>query len=273
MNCPPHSRFASQATEIRRARISSFRPRLAWLARGCGALSVILLLSGLGNVAQAEDDPRFFVGGFYRHGFLPRFVPELVEDFDELPSIHMPSVGVEFTYHRKYFDIVTSVYWQKVVVGGAYRLEEQPFYETEILDSNLNQVMLGATFLGNIPFGKIVSLQYGVGIGVGMNLGDVRRTEAYPDGSGGWQSCSGPNDPSPAPFCDSVSGDEAVTSGQYDSEVETWSDGGPIPNVYLRFAPTIGVRIAPVPVFAIRLETGYDAFTGPFGGISLGYGF
>ena len=55
---------------------------------------------------------------------------------------------------------------------------------------------------------------------------------------------------------------------------QKWFNGGSVPNLYFRFAvPNIALRIKPISQLLIRIDGGFDLFSGFFTGGSISYGF
>ncbi|MGB0680613.1 MAG: hypothetical protein ACPGUV_13230 [Polyangiales bacterium] len=228
--------------------------------------------TGSRAVEAPEAKPRrYFLGLSYRHIFLPQFMLNTV--LDEAPTGSNPALAGEFTLHKERFDLVTSLYWQRFHASGPYRLKGNLLSETEIAQSDLSLIAVGIAFLGAIPLPADLAFQYGLGLGFGVTLGDIRRTEAYQDADGRWRACQGPNDPAPDPFCDTTQVEDGLFGGHYDVRVRRWSEGGALPTVWFRTAPQIGLRYQPTPKVLTRLEGGFDIFSGFFFGLAAAYGF
>jgi hypothetical protein len=162
--------------------------------------------------------------------------------------------------------------------------------------------MASVTFLWGTAFNDIVSLQYGMGLGVGVTLGDLNRTEAYPR-DGGWAKCERAGDPDdPGSFCGPVnvsrpnfhptctrpngdpipncterpgnvaSNKDGKKGEHYDINARRWTDGGSVPNFWFRAAPQLALRIKPIRQLMIRIDGGYDLFSGFFLGGTIAYG-
>jgi hypothetical protein len=216
---------------------------------------------------------------------------------DEAPSANNPSTGLEFTYRKDGFEIITSIYWQRFGANGPFRASGDPEVDTEIIDSSLSAVMASATFLWSTAFTDWFSLQYGLGVGLGALLGDVNRTEAYPQGNG-YGACNSAGDPD-GTFCGGVNtaepyfapscpaGDPNCTARpgkpasnrdgadgeHYDVNARKWTDGGSVPNLWFRFTlPHLALRFKPIRQMVIRIDGGWDIFSGFFLGGALAFG-
>lgn len=228
------------------------------------------------------EDPEqgyFFLGAFYRHLFVPSFLQNLF--LEESPSVSNPSGGIELTYRKDNFDIVGSLWWASYAAHGPYRASGDPETDVEIIKSELSAIFLSGTFLWSTPFSDVVALEYGLGIGVGLVLGDLERTEAYPDdGPGnfdGFSACQGPGNPDATItgdplYCDATSVRDGERGGHYRVIARKWTDGGDVPNVVPWLAiPHIALRIKPIHQLMFRIEGGFGL--GFFLGGSASYGF
>jgi hypothetical protein len=234
------------------------------------------------------EDPHegyYFVGAFFRHIFVPDFILKLFTD--EAPGSNNTGAGIQLTYRKDNFDIVGSLWFAEWSINGPFRGSGDPDTDTEWIDSNLWTVMINATFLWSTPFNDIFALEYGVGLGVGLVIGDLHRTEAYPSAGpddpnvprrGGYSPCSGPGDPAGGFYCEPGSGTRANPAescgdgtGHYCKE-QQWSGGGDVPNVVPWLAiPHLALRIKPIKQLMMRVEGGFGL--GFFVGASAEYGF
>ncbi len=218
------------------------------------------------------EDPSqtyMFLGAFYRHNWTPGFMLGLF--LDEHTATNNPAFGLEFTYRKDNFEIITSVYYQRYEVHGPFRGSGDADTETEIIDSDLFGIMASVDLMWGTQFNDYIGIQYGLGLGIGALLGDLRRTEAYPDGNGGWAACDGLGQPN-ATYCDDVDGDGDITGASGISQ--KWFNGGSVPNLYFRFAvPHLAIRIKPIHQLVFRIDGGFDLFSGFFTGAGVSYGF
>lgn len=211
---------------------------------------------------EAADETYYFLGAFYRHTWTPSFMLNLFTD--ENTSTHNPAFGLQFTIRRDGFDIVLSGYYQSYAVEGPFRGKDEPDGETEWIDSSLFAIGFNVDLLWGHMFNDYIGIQYGVGVGIGYVGGELRRNEARPDGNGGYVECAGTMDPSdPGGYCDEA---ELVNP--------KWFSGGSTPNLYFRLSlPHLAIRIKPIRQILIRLEGGFDVFSGFYTGATLAYGF
>ena len=215
---------------------------------------------------EEEHTPYYFLGAFYRHNWTPNFMQSLF--LDESTAANNPALGLEFTYRKDSFEIITSIWYQRYATEGPYRGKGDTITETEFIDANLSTVFVGAAFLWSTMFTDWIGLEYGLDIGVGGVVGgELKRDEAFQSsGAGsvdGWAACPGP-----------VAGDGGYCEpgGNYGIE-ESWFKGGSRPALWARLAPHLAVRIKPIHQVVFRIDTGFDVFSGFFLGAAAAFGF
>ncbi len=237
-----------------------------------------------------EDPTRqyYFLGFFYNHHFTSEFIIDLFTD--EATGANNPALGLEFTYRKDGFDIITRAWYQAFSVEGAFRGPGDTEFETEIIDSNLKAIMASATFLWGTDFNDIVSLQYGIGLGFGVVFGDMFRDEAFPNDNStddlrardqfqGFSRCDGVGTPGASvtgsdQWCDLTAVGDGMMGGHFGVKARRWTDGGSVPVVWFRASiPHLALRIKPIKQLVIRLEGGFDIFSGFFTGGSISFGF
>lgn len=242
------------------------------------------------NTDPYEDPTRqyYFLGFFYNHHFTSQFIIDLFTD--EATGARNPALGLEFTYRKDGFDIITRAWYQSFFVEGAFRGPGDTEFETEIIDSNLKAIMASATFLWGTDFNDVVSLQYGLGLGFGVVFGDMYRDEAFPnDGTDprtqsydryqGYSRCDTVGTPGASvtgsdQYCDLNAVGAGMDGGHFGVKARRWTDGGSVPVVWFRASiPHLALRIKPIKQLVIRLEGGFDIFSGFWTGGSISFGF
>jgi hypothetical protein len=220
---------------------------------------------------EDPDESYFFLGAMGGVIVLPSFLMNLF--LDESPTIVNGAVGAEFTYRSDGFSIVVDLFYAGYHGTGGFRLPGEPKTDTEYVESSLSALMGTVSFLWSTQFSKYVALEYGVGIGAGVLLGDIRRSEAYPDGDD-WKKCSGPDSGQggDAGYCDGPPVADDERGAHYNVVAAKWSDGGDVPNIWPWLAiPTIGLRIKPIRQLQMRVNA--SAGIGFYLGASAAYGF
>lgn len=246
---------------------------------------------------EEEGKSYFFLGAFYRHQFVPSGLLELF--LDAAPSENMPQFGGEFIRRRDGMDVIASVYYADYRFSGPFLAKDDPPQDVEWIDSDMWAVMGSVTLLWGSHFSDWFAIQYGLGVGVGWLFGDMVRTEAYPSNSGhsrcvaptgpglpGSAQSSDPNDPAafsgglgetveqycapPSSFPTDADGDDGE---HYGVTARTWFDSGSRPNLWFRFAPQLSLRFKPMHQLVIRVDGGFDLFSGIFVGAAAAFGF
>jgi len=235
---------------------------------------------GTGAQGRSSTDPfedphqeYYFVGAFYRHIIIPEFLLGLF--LDEASGSDFPSFGAEFTYRKDGFDIVGSLFLARPEGQGPMRASGDPIEDTEWVETDLWAVFVSGTFLWSTSFTDWFAIEYGVGVGLGVVIGDVYRWEAYPDAEGNYQKCNREGDPN-ARFCESPGTYEPNQcgdgTGHYGCHEGQWSSGGDVPNVVPWLAlPHLALRFKPIKQLMMRVEGGFGL--GFFMGASAAYGF
>lgn len=237
---------------------------------------------------EEKGESYFFLGGFYRHTFQPDWM--LNWFFQESTATDNGGGGLEFTWRKNSFSVITQVWYQRAATDGPYRANGDPIDEIEFIDADLHAVFASATFLWATDFNDIVALEYGVGVGIGGVFGDLRRTEGYPVNGLGDEDPSRPgqfafngNFGGPYAPCDGVDSPLISDDNQQfcdDTSVEDNDRGGhfgvlsdDVPPVWPWVSlPHLGLRIKPIHQLVIRIEGGFSTL-GPFLGGSVAYGF
>jgi hypothetical protein len=196
--------------------------------------------------AQLEEDPNkaYFLIGL-RSYF--QFIPSgLIEAFGlaQAPEVTQWALGLEFTYRKNAFDIVTSVWWADYGAEGYVWEEGDPETEIEWMKSTLGVIWFTVDFMAGTDFYPWFGLQYGGGIGFGVTTGDIERREAYRDAGGDLHPCNGPEDPDTT-FCES-----AAAGGHYEL-VPRAADG--VWPVYPVISGKLSLRWKPLPNLVINV--------------------
>jgi hypothetical protein len=218
------------------------------------------------------QEGRWYVGGFYRHTWTPAFL--LKPFLQEVTSTSNHGAGFEAMYSRRHLDISIHGFWQGYRTYGTFLADGDPTTDTEMIDSSLSQAGAGVNFLWTAELTEKFAFQYGLDLGLGYVLGQLRRTEAYPttdrnvDGyRAGWAPCQGPGDPAGFDaYCEGPSVPDGEEGGHYNVVTRRWTSGGSVPNVWFRFGPHLALRYNPFPAVRIRVDGGFDLFSGFFAG-------
>jgi hypothetical protein len=141
----------------------------------------------------------------------------------------------------------------------------------EIVESHIKVLYLTADFLWSHDLAPEFAINYGLGAGLGIVWGDLKRTQAYP-GNGadtstgaGFLPCNGPGNPGVGGYCGN-------DNNHYAGYTEpSWSGGGSKPIVFPWLALQTGFRYKPHKNFIARFDAGFG-LSGFFLGLGADYG-
>ncbi|MGC4066315.1 MAG: hypothetical protein QM784_17115 [Polyangiaceae bacterium] len=205
----------------------------------------------------------YFVGMRYRGALIPKFMMNLFGDGGT--SVYSDGLGPEFTIRRDNFEYVLSAWWADYGMEPTpFKAKSDPENAWEIVQSKINALYLTSDFNWTSQINPVFGLNLGVGAGFGFVWGDLIRTQAYRDPSGGLSPCLAQGNPD-GNYC-------GTDNNHYNNYKEpSWSGGGSKPIVFPWFALQTGLRIKPHRNFMARIDAGW-AITGPFFGIAGNYG-
>jgi outer membrane protein OmpA-like peptidoglycan-associated protein len=220
---------------------------------------------------DAADDAQWFVGGYYRHTWVPGAF--LAPFFGRVPIIRNHGFGITAAHHSR-----TGVTAEFGIGYMPYHFEG-PFTErdaliegTEYVNSTLALVHLTGSLLWPIELHRMLSLEIGLGIDVGAVIGNMRRSEAYRDANGAFHACekaltpatTGPDSDDRGvaiPYCDQATDDRGKPIASNPADLAGAQYGvreSRIPPVMLvPMLPHLAIRFAPHERIAIKLEAAF----------------
>lgn len=204
----------------------------------------------------------YFVGMRYRGALIPKFMMNVFGSGGA--SVYSNGIGPEFTVRRDNFEYVLSAWWAGYSMKPTpFKAKADPDVAWEIVESKINTLYLTSDFNWTSQINPVFGLNFGVGAGFGFVWGDLIRTQAYPNGAGGYAPCISAGNPN-ASYC-------GTDNNHYNYAEPSWANGGSKPLVFPWFALQTGIRLKPHRNFMARIDAGW-AITGPFFGISGNYG-
>lgn len=213
------------------------------------------------------------LGVFARGIIAPKFIQNIFADGGF--TAHNAGVGAFYNYRRDGLNIIAEVWWAGFHGTGAFKGVNEPDHAMEILESELEVVFGNIVLMWSIPIASWLAIEVGFGIGFGGVMGSLYRTEAYPDGDGGWEKCAGPFDPRANPaYCppsESQGGEGQYQRAEGTPEPFNFTGGVP-PAWFWLDLPRVAVRIKPLRQLQIRVEGGFTGYAFHAGG-SLAFGF
>lgn len=222
-----------------------------------------------GSPVELSGQTYLGVGLRYRAIIVPKFMMNLFGDGGRTVVAH--GIGPEFTVRKNAFEYEFSAMFT------SYAMKPTPFKSSsdgrdawEIVESKIKVLYVTADFLWSQDFTPEFAFNYGLGAGIGLVWGDLKRTQAYPgpgandDTGAGYLPCSTKFTPSDT-FC----GDD---NGHYNGYTEpSWANGGSKPVVFPWLALQTGIRYKPHRNFIARFDAGFGT-SGFFLGLGADYG-
>jgi hypothetical protein len=219
-----------------------------------------------GDDAAPSATRSWYFGPIVRYTILPAFMLKL--GLAEAPTVANATIGVVANHRNPdgaSFEL--GLAYTGLGFDGPMRANGDPPEDTEWVESDLWMLHATASIYWTAGIIDKLSFEYGIGIDFGLLLGELKRTEAYPSGSG-YARCPGviqvPNINSD--YC-------AAPSVPYDEEGEHYGvvqeDLTPIGGNLM--IPHLALRYEPIPELAVKLEgaLGFPMF---WIGLSAAYG-
>jgi hypothetical protein len=207
----------------------------------------------------------YFVGARYRGIVVPQFMMNLFGDGGT--TVYVNSFGPEFAVRKDNMEYNFSAWWAGYYMDPTpFKASTDPATAYEVVESKMNVLYLTTDFMWTQQFNPVVGMNFGMGAGFGFVWGDLLRTQAYPNGRGGYAACSGPGSPD-SEYCGPL-----TDNNHYAGYTEnSWADGGSKPIIFPWLALQTGLRIKPHRNFVMRLDGGFGV-TGFFFGAGADYG-
>jgi hypothetical protein len=210
------------------------------------------------KAAAKSGERSWYFGAFGRFVWVPSFMLELF--LEQAPNLGNGSVGI-IADHRSDNGPTLEIGLGYTGYGfdGPMQAKGDPDTDTEWVESDLALIHLTGSVLWHSDLSEKFSFEYGVGLDLGILVGDLVRTEAY-NTNGEYAKCPGPvfpNDPRFA-YCEPPTNLVAGTDA-YDQK-------GAHYNVVEKRVPPIGggfmlphlaLRYQPIPELAVKLEGAY----------------
>jgi hypothetical protein len=214
-----------------------------------------------GQNKPGADARNWSFGPYFRFVVVPSFMLKLF--LDEAPSPSNVAFGASAAYRTAeggpIFDM--GLGYTSYGFTGPFRAKGGIGNDTEIVESNLGLVHLTGSILWESKIVEKLAFQYGVGLDLGIVTGSMKRTEAFPSGSG-WAKCLGPgNPPLAAAYCQPPLTASGILAGSDPYNVKGEQYGVTQKNIPPVMAfpmlPRLGLQYAPIPDFWVRLDAAY----------------
>jgi outer membrane protein OmpA-like peptidoglycan-associated protein len=235
------------------------------------ALLPDLALAQSGRDADTADDAQWFLGGYYRHTWVPgAFVSPF---FERVPTIRNHGFGITASHHsRTGVTAEFGIGYMPYHFSGAVTERGAEIEGTEYATSKLALVHLTGSLLWPIELHRMLSLEIGLGIDLGAVIGSLRRSEAYRDANGDFHACDKALKPATTgpdldamgaamPYCDPAIDDRGNVVASNPANVKGAQYGireSRIPPVMMvPMLPHLAIRFAPHERIAIKLEAAF----------------
>ena len=214
--------------------------------------------------------PTWWFGAYLQGAFVPSFMLKLF--LDDAPTVSNVGFGVTATHRNKDgMSFVIGLGYAPYSFAGPFRIAGDPQTDTEWLDSSLGLLHLRGQMLWSTDIvDDMLSFEYGVGLDVGIVLGELSRSEAYRDASGGFQPCAAAGVPDAA-YCDRPQGLGATDAyDAYGAHYNVVEKRVP-PVMLIPMLPALALRYTPIPELAIKLDGAFGLMQFAIG-LSAAYG-
>jgi hypothetical protein len=227
--------------------------------------------------ATPEPAPSWWFGAYLEGAWVPSFMLKLF--LSDTPTVGNVSYGVTATHRSKDgMSILIGLGYTGYSFDGPFRIKGDPDQDTEYVQSTLGLLHLRGELLWSTPIVQDkLSFDYGVGLDVGVVLGQMLRTEAYREnGNGPFRPCTGPlNPPTPAglagPYCE-LPASGGLTDGynQHGAQYHVVEKRVP-PVALVPMLPVLALRYTPLRELAFKLHAAFGLLQFAVG-VSAEYG-
>ena len=222
-----------------------------------------------GSPVELSGQTYLGVGLRYRAIIVPKFMMNLFGDGGR--TVVANGIGPEFTVRKNAFEYEFSALFTSYAMSPtAFKASSDGADAWEIVESKIKILYLTADFMWSQDFTPEFAFNYGLGAGMGLVWGDLRRTQAYPGSNAnlstgaGFQPCISPGVPD-GNYC----GNDNAHYGGYTEP--SWANGGSKPIVFPWLALQTGLRWKPHRNFIARFDAGFGT-SGFFLGLGADYG-
>jgi hypothetical protein len=218
---------------------------------------------------KGDGERSWYFGPFARYVLVPSFMLKVF--LAQAPTVGNGAVGIIADY-RTHDGPTLEIGLGYTGYGfdGPMQADKDPETDTEWIESDLALIHLTGSVLWDTDISEKFAFEYGVGLDLGILIGDLVRTEAYKSGDGFAKCPSALPPPDPrAAYCEfpnSGASDAYDATGAHYNVVEER-----IPPIGGGFMlPHLALRYQPIPELALKLEAAYGIVQFWFG-LSVAY--
>jgi hypothetical protein len=229
------------------------------------------------DVGERPGERQLYVGLRYHGTVIPRFMMNIFVDGGA--TAYSNTVGIELDVRHDHYSVIPSLSYTEYGLGETLFLQKNhdPSSAANWSDvsSGLKAIYASVDFLWSTRIHRNIDLEYGLGVGLAILLGDLTNNWVYSDPNGALQSagarfsaCRSEADGFGCSRIDHGNSDVAKVGGYIEP---SWFSGGVRPSFYLRVAPLIGLRFKPLRDVEARFQLGFSLTEGFFFGLSGNY--
>jgi hypothetical protein len=222
--------------------------------------------------------PTWWFGAYLEGVWVPSFMLKLF--LSAAPTVGNVGFGITATHRNpEGMSVTLGLGYSGYGFDGPFRIKGDPEDDTEYVSSTLGFLHLRGQLMWSAPIVKdTLTFEYGVGLDLGVVLGQMTRTEAYPNPSGGYQPCASalhpalPIGPSGKPYCELPATLGAATDGynQHGAQYHVVEKRVP-PVALIPMLPALALRYAATRELAIKLDAAFGLMQFVVG-VSAAYG-
>jgi hypothetical protein len=227
------------------------------------------------DIWDTKEDPKKsyrYIGAGYRHAVVPKFILNIFADGGT--TVNVPMGRLEFGSRRDRLEYIVSLSYADYSKGDMlFKGKNELDTAYERVSSDLAIIFAKFEILYEIPLDdkSRFALLLGGGVGIGGVIGDLYRTQVYPDTGADpgvpsqWSNCTARNVPN-AEYCENDNGH----FGNY--KEPSWASGGSKPFIFPWIAvPQVSFRYKPIKYLQARADVGFAISSGFYFGASLDY--
>jgi hypothetical protein len=221
--------------------------------------------------------PTWWFGAYLEGVWVPSFMLKLF--LSAAPTVGNVGFGITATHRNpEGMSIVLGLGYSGYGFDGPFRIKGDPEDDTEYVSSTLGFLHVRGQLMWSAPIVKdTLTFEYGVGLDLGVVLGQMTRTEAFRDTSGAYQPCVAAHNPFvPSPsgkeYCEAPATLGAATDGynQHGAQYHVVEKRVP-PVALIPMLPALALRYAATRELAIKLDAAFGLLQFVVG-ISAAYG-
>ena len=225
--------------------------------------------------AVAGTPPAWWLGAYAQGAFVPSFMLKLF--LDEAPTVANVNFGLIATHRDKSgFSLVLGLGYASYGFEGPFRISGDPEQDTEFLSSTLKLLHLRGEMLWStelVP--NTLSFEYGIGLDLGVVIGELRRSEAFRASPGAdFQPCLAPGVP-PAtvgfvPYCEPPTRFPSNAYNEMGAHYNVVEKRVP-PVALIPMLPVLALRYTPIRQLALKFDFAFGLMQFAVG-LSAAYG-